>query len=229
MICLVISISTKHSSFIRYNPHRNTLRCRGLIYLNAHTPIYVSPVEFSRVQCNQMHPNLILPFGEGQCNCILSAEAKMMPRYFDAWMSDYSSMKHPLASLKARRFLDAFQWQALVHTYTQHVRPRVVCACLFIRPFYGPLQVLDVAHLHNNATHLKPANNSAALPSIAESWFPNLVQPTHRRPTRSHSYKQKAGVFFSLFNLKSYLLYPADNSSLQKSKFARVVCWPQKL
>ena len=42
-------------------------------------------------------------------SAIASVEAKMMLRYFDAWMSDYSSMEHPLASLKARRFPDAFQ------------------------------------------------------------------------------------------------------------------------
>ena len=77
--------------------------------LNVHTPSYVLPVQFSGVQCNQMHPNLIFPFGEAQCNCILSADAKMFQIYFNVRTSDYSSMKRHLAFLKARRFPDAFQ------------------------------------------------------------------------------------------------------------------------
>ena len=177
-----------------------------------------------------MHPNLIFPFGEAQCHCILSVEAKMMPRYFDAWMSDYSSMEHPLASLKARRFPDAFQQQALVHTYTQHVRPRVVCACLFIRPFYGPPSGFGCRAFTQQCGPLKPQ--------------PTIVQPCLQLQSRDfliwfnqHTVAQldliptskRQEFFSSLFNLKSYLLYPADNSSLQKSKFAIVVCCPQEL
>ena len=95
--------------------------------------------------------------------------------------------KDPMALLQQENSVFFFSGGGrLLFTNPLNMSSRVQwCTCLFIRPFYGPLHVLDVAHLHNNETHLRPANNSAALHSIAKSWFPNLVQPTHHPPTRS--------------------------------------------
>ena len=130
-----------------------------------------------------MHPNPLCHLEKLSAIAPLP-DAKMLHRCFNVRMSDQSCMKRSHGSLAARKKISSSG--RLLFTNPLNMSSRVQwCTCLFIRPFYGPLHVLDVAHLHNNETHLRPANNSAALHSIAKSWFPNLVQPTHRPPTRS--------------------------------------------
>ena len=139
---------------------------------------------WSKMRC--VPPSIPLPFRDALCKGIFCWRDLLMSgcQWDHNGLMPFGTLPRQKKHYFALQKLRTWSWASCSQTAYSEVECSVPSFSL--DPFMAAVQVLDVAHLHNNELHLSQANNSAAPCSSAQSWFPNLVSTNTQQRHLKH-------------------------------------------